>query len=41
MMCANLSAWWKEKSMYGKSYMGIERSTFVIDADGNIAKLLA
>ena len=29
---------WKEKSMYGKSYMGIERSTFVIDGDGNIAK---
>ena len=25
---------WKEKSMYGKTYMGIERSTFLIDADG-------
>lgn len=25
---------WKEKSMYGKKYMGIERSTFLIDADG-------
>lgn len=28
---------WVEKSMYGKTYMGIERSTFVIDGDGNIA----
>lgn len=26
----------KEKSMYGKKYMGIERSTFLIDPDGNI-----
>lgn len=25
---------WKEKSMYGKTYMGIERSTFLIDGDG-------
>ncbi|MEM7440998.1 MAG: peroxiredoxin [Pseudomonadota bacterium] len=25
---------WKEKSMYGKKFMGIERSTFVIDGDG-------
>ncbi len=25
---------WKEKSMYGKKYMGVERSTFLIDADG-------
>ena len=29
---------WKEKSMYGKTYMGIERSTFLIDRDGQIAK---
>ena len=29
---------WKERNMYGKKSMGIERSTFVIDADGNIAK---
>jgi peroxiredoxin Q/BCP len=28
---------WVEKSMYGKKYMGTERSTFVIDADGKIA----
>ena len=25
---------WKEKSMYGRTYMGIERSTFVIDGEG-------
>jgi peroxiredoxin Q/BCP len=31
---------WVEKSMYGKTYMGIERSTFVIDADGNVAKIM-
>lgn len=29
---------WVEKSMYGKKYMGVERSTFLIDEDGNIAK---
>ena len=28
---------WVEKSMYGKKYMGIERSTFLIDASGKIA----
>ena len=26
--------------MYGKKYMGMERSTFVIDADGNVAKVM-
>jgi peroxiredoxin Q/BCP len=31
---------WTEKSMYGKKYMGIERSTFVVDRDGNLAKEL-
>lgn len=30
---------WVEKSMYGKKYMGAERSTFVIDAKGRIAKI--
>ena len=29
---------WKEKPMYGKTYMGIERSTFLIDAEGRIAQ---
>jgi thioredoxin-dependent peroxiredoxin len=27
---------WKEKSMYGKTYMGIERTTFLIDEKGKI-----
>ncbi len=30
---------WKEKSMYGKKYMGIERTTFIIDAKGKIQKI--
>jgi thioredoxin-dependent peroxiredoxin len=29
---------WVEKSMYGKKYMGIERTTFLIDKGGKIAK---
>ncbi|MBR1681051.1 thioredoxin-dependent thiol peroxidase [bacterium] len=29
---------WKEKSMYGRKYMGIERSTFVLDQNGKIEK---
>ena len=29
---------WVEKSYAGTTYMGVERSTFVIDADGNVAK---
>jgi peroxiredoxin Q/BCP len=29
---------WREKSLYGKAYMGVARSTFVIDAAGRIAK---
>lgn len=29
---------WIEKSMYGRKYMGIERSTFIIDENGNIEK---
>jgi thioredoxin-dependent peroxiredoxin len=31
---------WKEKRNYGKTYMGIERSTFVIDEDGKVAKAM-
>ncbi len=30
---------WAEKSMYGKTYMGIERSTFLIDAQGVIRRI--
>ena len=31
---------WAEKSMYGKTYMGINRTTFVIDEAGNIAHII-
>ena len=31
---------WKQKSYAGKTYMGVERSTFIIDAEGNVAKEL-
>lgn len=30
---------WKEKNMYGKKFMGIERATFLIGADGTIAQV--
>ena len=30
---------WVEKSMYGKKYMGIERTTFVIDENGIVTKV--
>ena len=30
---------WREKNMYGKKSMGIQRSTYLIDADGKIAKV--
>ena len=30
---------WKEKSMYGKKYMGVERTTFLIGPDGKIKKV--
>lgn len=30
---------WVEKSMYGRKYMGIERSTFLIDADGVVRRI--
>ena len=30
---------WVEKSMYGRKYMGIERATFLISADGRIAQI--
>ncbi len=34
---AEAYAVWVEKSMYGKTYMGVERSTFVIDPEGCLA----
>ncbi|MBM4176456.1 MAG: peroxiredoxin, partial [Ignavibacteria bacterium] len=30
---------WKEKSMYGRKYFGIERTTFIIDEKGKIDKI--
>ena len=30
---------WKEKSMYGRKYMGVERTTFIIDKKGKIKKI--
>ena len=30
---------WVEKSNYGKTYMGVQRATFVIDGDGQIARV--
>ncbi|HUE77886.1 MAG TPA: thioredoxin-dependent thiol peroxidase [Longimicrobiales bacterium] len=30
---------WKEKSMYGRKYWGVERTTFVIEADGKIERV--
>ena len=30
---------WKEKSMYGRKYMGIERTTFVVDPAGKIRRI--
>ena len=31
---------WVEKKNYGKTYMGVERSTFVIDSEGTVAKVM-
>jgi peroxiredoxin Q/BCP len=30
---------WGEKSMYGKTYMGVQRATFIIDAHGRISRV--
>ncbi|MBI4891171.1 MAG: thioredoxin-dependent thiol peroxidase [Acidobacteria bacterium] len=30
---------WVEKSQYGRTYMGVERSTFIIDTEGRIARI--
>jgi peroxiredoxin Q/BCP len=37
-MC-NAYGVWKEKNMYGKKYMGVERTTFVIDREGIVAQV--
>src|ERR671932_2217626 len=31
---------WGEKSMYGRTYMGVNRSTFIIDADGTVVHVI-
>jgi peroxiredoxin Q/BCP len=31
---------WGEKNAYGKTYMGVNRSTFLIDSEGNVAKVM-
>ncbi len=36
---AELYGTWVEKSMYGKKYMGVQRATFLIDPEGEIAKV--
>ena len=36
---AELYGTWGEKSLYGKRYMGVSRSTFIIDPDGKVAKV--
>ena len=36
---AELYGVWGEKKMYGKTYLGVTRSTFLIDADGRVARV--
>src|SRR4051794_34632964 len=36
---AELYGVWGEKKMYGKTYMGVQRATFVIDPDGTVARV--
>jgi peroxiredoxin Q/BCP len=36
---ANALGVWKEKSMYGKKYMGVERTTVLIDRHGRVARI--
>ncbi len=38
-IAANAYGVWKEKSMYGRTYMGIERSTFLIGPDGIVRQI--
>ena len=30
---------WKEKSLYGRNYMGVERTTVIIDRNGRVARI--
>jgi thioredoxin-dependent peroxiredoxin len=36
---ANAFGVWKEKSMYGRKYMGIERTTVIVDKKGRVARI--
>src|SRR6478736_1555508 len=36
---ADLYGVWGEKKMYGKTYMGVQRATFLLDPDGKVAKV--
>lgn len=36
---ADIFGTWVEKSMYGKKYMGVDRTTFIIDREGKIARV--
>jgi peroxiredoxin Q/BCP len=38
---ANAFGVWKEKSMYGRKYMGIERTTAIVDRKGRVARVFA
>lgn len=31
---------WAEKSMYGRTYWGVQRTTFIVDSDGQVAQVL-
>ena len=37
---AELYGVWGEKKMYGKTYMGVQRATFIIDPDGTVAHVI-
>jgi peroxiredoxin Q/BCP len=37
---ADLYGTWVEKQMYGRAYMGVQRATFLIDADGKVAHVI-
>jgi thioredoxin-dependent peroxiredoxin len=37
---ADLYGTWVEKSMYGRTYMGVQRATFIIDPDGRVVHVI-
>lgn len=36
---ADAYGFWKQKTLYGVTYMGVERSTAIIDSEGRVAKI--